>query len=113
MWFLNIVYYTHRRFQILNFIYIEMKRHMQMGISLFSFVLMWVGWKLIYSENEQASWYLNILPFYCIILFGCYCLARLGLDLLTFNDYPEEIMKLTVDIAAAKEDLRQRGFKDN
>lgn len=89
-----------------------MKRHVEVGLTIISFILMWIGWKMVYANNKQISWYLNIMPFYAIILFGCYCLAKLGIDLLTFNDYPEEIIKLTVDIAAAKEDLRKRGFKE-
>lgn len=89
-----------------------MKRHVEVGLTIISFILMWIGGKMVYAKNKQISWYLNIMPFYAIILFGCYCLAKLGIDLLTFNDYPEEIIKLTVDIAAAKEDLRKRGFKE-
>ena len=27
-------------------------------------------------------------------MFGCYCLGKLGYDLVTFNDYPKEIQKL-------------------
>jgi dolichyl-phosphate mannosyltransferase polypeptide 3 len=41
-----------------------------------------------------VNWYTNVAPWYSLILFGCYCLAKLGFDLLTFNDYPKEIKKL-------------------
>lgn len=30
---------------------------------------------------------LNVLPFLLLIWLGCFCLAKLGYDLLTFNDY--------------------------
>jgi dolichyl-phosphate mannosyltransferase polypeptide 3 len=80
-----------------------------------------------------VNWYTDVAPWYSLILFGCYCLAKLGFDLLTFNDYPKEIKKLeqvgslshsfdapvltqflypTVqDIQNAKADLQKRGFK--
>jgi hypothetical protein len=33
-------------------------------------------------------------PLYLLVLLGCYCLARLGSDLLAFRDDPTEISKL-------------------
>jgi hypothetical protein len=33
-------------------------------------------------------------PLYLLVVLGCYCLARLGCDLLAFRDDPKEIAKL-------------------
>lgn len=37
---------------------------------------------------------IKTIPGYLLIVFGCYCLGKLGYDLVTFNDYPHEIQKL-------------------
>lgn len=34
------------------------------------------------------------MPLYLLVVLGCYCLARLGSDLLAFRDDPAEIAKL-------------------
>lgn len=36
----------------------------------------------------------KVLPWYTLICVGSYCLGRLGLDILKFNDCPQEIAKL-------------------
>jgi hypothetical protein len=36
-----------------------------------------------------------------------------GVDLLTFKDYPEEILKLEKDIKIAEIDLKKRGFNES
>lgn len=58
---------------------------------------------------------LNVLsltmPWYLLVSFGCYCLYKLGSDLLNFRNCPEEIKKLETDITNARKDLSKRGFK--
>jgi hypothetical protein len=51
----------------------------------------------------------NVLPCYALIAFGSFCLARLGLDLLTFNDYPEQILVLEKEIKLARKELENMG----
>jgi dolichyl-phosphate mannosyltransferase polypeptide 3 len=47
------------------------------------------------------------LPFYALIVFGCYLLARLGVAIFTFNDVPEAHAELQKEIELAKVELRQ------
>eukprot|EP01033_Poteriospumella_lacustris_P006331 gene6331-4546_t len=51
------------------------------------------------------------MPWYGLISLGCYCLYRLGMDLLNYRDRPDEIPKLAEDVKRAREDLQRRGFK--
>ena len=44
---------------------------------------------------QQLRFWLDVLPWYSLICFGCYCLSRLGIDILRFNDCPKEIEKMT------------------
>jgi hypothetical protein len=59
---------------------------------------------------DKLDWIVAIWPWYSLMVFGCYCLYRLGSDIISFNDYPEEITKLEKDILIAREDLKKRGF---
>ena len=60
---------------------------------------------------ETAEELTRVLPWYLLVSLGCYCLFRLGCDLLAFNNCPEEVKKLEADIVAAREDLKKRGLK--
>ena len=94
-----------------------MKRYLVYGTVLVVLVGIWLRMKIYYSattnQPEQQPWVfiVDVMPWYSLICFGCYCLTKLGYDLLTFNDYPEEIRRLEHDIRAAEADLQRRGFK--
>ena len=45
-------------------------------------------------ESEHVRWFIDVSPVYLVMTFGSYCLFKLGYDVLTFNDYPDEIGKL-------------------
>jgi dolichyl-phosphate mannosyltransferase polypeptide 3 len=47
------------------------------------------------------------LPFWALIVFGCYLLGRLGVAIFTFNDVPEAHAELQKEIEQAKVELRQ------
>lgn len=49
------------------------------------------------------------LPFYALIVFGCYLLGRLGVAIATFNDVPEAHDELQKEIEQAKAELRRGG----
>jgi dolichyl-phosphate mannosyltransferase polypeptide 3 len=90
-----------------------MKRHqIYTAIALIP-IIVWVCLKLGRGSiaDETEKWFVNVSPWYVLMSFGCYCLGRLGFDLLTFNDYPEEINKLEQDILCARTDLKKRGFE--
>ena len=90
-----------------------MKRHQLYFIGLILLVvlylLLWIfihshsflqEWDQIISSErsltaDKLQWMVSILPWYGLILFGCYCLMKLGSDLLNFNDCPKEIQKLS------------------
>ena len=100
-----------------------MKRYQVYFAVLLVLVGAWLRMKIFYmtegssvgtSPPEQQKpwvWIVDVMPWYSLICFGCYCLTKLGFDLLTFNDYPDEIRRLEQDIRAAETDLKQRGFK--
>ncbi len=109
-----------------------MKRHVAYGAILFCAIAIWIALKFSLSGASPSllTWFVDVSPWYCLMTFGSYCLGRLGMDLLTFNDYPEEIKKLEKvlfttksllgdlthfsvllkDIIEAKKDLKARGF---
>ena len=73
-----------------------MKLHVQYALILGGIIAFWCG--LQYNRGNIASeivvWYVDVFPLYCLMTFGSYCLFKLGYDLFTFNDYPDEINKL-------------------
>ncbi|RKU43034.1 hypothetical protein DL546_005130 [Coniochaeta pulveracea] len=50
-----------------------------------------------------------VLPFWALVSFGAYMLARLGWGVLTFNDVPEAHEEIVKEIELAKKDLRRLG----
>ncbi|KAM0721233.1 hypothetical protein Q7P37_003521 [Cladosporium fusiforme] len=50
-----------------------------------------------------------VLPFWAIVSFGAYLLAKLGYGVLTFHDVPEAHEELVKQIEQAKADLKKRG----
>jgi len=44
--------------------------------------------------NYRFLFIIDSLPCYLLMVFGCYCLGKLGVDLILFNDYPLEVKKL-------------------
>ena len=51
----------------------------------------------MYEQNRFLSRFIFIikaLPCYLLIIFGCFCLGKLGYDLISFNDLPSEVHKL-------------------
>lgn len=90
-----------------------MKRYQVYGAALLAVVGTWTRFKIVYHDaptDSKEKWVVDVIPWYFLICFGCYCLTKLGWDLLTFNDYPKEIGRLEEDINAAEVDLKRRGF---
>ncbi|KAJ5498383.1 hypothetical protein LT330_009984 [Penicillium expansum] len=58
------------------------------------------------NETVQTE-IIPVLPFYTLIVFACYLLARLGVAIFTFNDVPEAHAELQKEIELAKVELRQ------
>ena len=56
---------------------------------------------LIYTARDIQ------IPFYALISFACYLLARLGWAVMTFNDVPEAQESLQREIEIAKIELRK------
>ncbi|RYH27775.1 hypothetical protein EON65_13255 [archaeon] len=42
----------------------------------------------------SLRWVVATFPFTCLVAFGAYLLGRLGIDLITYKDYPNERLKL-------------------
>lgn len=89
-----------------------MKRSVTYFAIFFIMASSWAFMKFSRQQfSERVNWFTDISIWYLLIIFGCYCLAKLGYDLLTFNDYPKEIKKLEQDIINAHTDLKKRGYK--
>ncbi|KAF3386304.1 hypothetical protein F1880_000029 [Penicillium rolfsii] len=58
------------------------------------------------NETVQTE-IIPVLPFYALIVFGCYLLGRLGVAIFTFNDVPEAHAELQKEIELAKVELRK------
>ncbi|KAH9823400.1 dolichol-phosphate mannosyltransferase subunit 3 [Melampsora americana] len=52
-----------------------------------------------------------LTPWWLLITLGAYCLAVLGIGLLTVTDCSQAYEELVQDIAMAKSDLRRRGIQ--
>eukprot|EP01038_Epipyxis_sp_PR26KG_P004532 gene4532-6398_t len=97
-----------------------MKRSTQLGF-IYSFIVIsyilvriWTDYVSFPTDDyDFLQWIIHIIPWYSLMIFGSYCLGKLGYDLMVFNDYPDEIKKLELDIIRAKQDLLTRGFKVN
>lgn len=50
--------------------------------------------KSLHAHIPQIKFLLDVLPWYSLVLFGCYCLGKLGIDMLSFRDCPQDIPKL-------------------
>jgi Dolichol-phosphate mannosyltransferase subunit 3 (DPM3) len=74
-----------------------MKRWIKYSAAVCLVVSIWVYLKLTVGDEKGESerkWFVDVTPWYVLICFGCYCLTRLGIGLITFNDYPQETKKL-------------------
>ncbi|KAN0086523.1 Dolichol-phosphate mannosyltransferase subunit 3 [Elaphomyces granulatus] len=58
------------------------------------------------NETIQSE-IVPVIPFYALISFACYLLARLGWAVMTFNDVPEAQESLQREIEIAKIELRK------
>jgi dolichyl-phosphate mannosyltransferase polypeptide 3 len=56
---------------------------------------------------HSLTFVITKLPFYALISFACFLLARLGWAVLTFNDVPEAHESLQREIETAKAELRK------
>lgn len=70
-----------------------MKRYLSYLSALVTTVVIWfiIGIYGYLNQNKDIVWIFHVLPFIILIYFGCYCLLRLGWDLLMFNDFPSEV----------------------
>ena len=55
------------------------------------------------SEDQQFA--VDTFPYVVLVLTGSNILYRLGYDIFTFNDMPQEIPKLAEEVAEAKQFL--------
>lgn len=86
---------VHKRSHSPSLLLIIMKRSVAYGAVLIILASAWAYMKISSAHfSDRVNWFTNVSPWYFLIVFGCYCLAKLGFDLLTFNDYPHEIKKL-------------------
>lgn len=73
-----------------------MKRHQSALLLVFAVIFSYNALLILIPETATyPRWILSVLPWHALISLGCYCLFRLGSDLLRFNDCPQEIVKMT------------------
>ena len=66
---------------------------MSMLMSVFMLLSLWILSSYL-IETPYISRIIFTFPWLSLISFGSFCLARIGWDLLTFNDFPEEVKVL-------------------
>ena len=73
-----------------------MKRRTLYVAVLIAIAALWLGLKLKFKghENNKLVFLIDVFPWFLLMAFGSYCVTKLGYDMLTFNDYPEEIKVL-------------------
>ena len=72
-----------------------MKRSVTYALVAVISIAAWIYMKATKDAHSSLiNWFTDVSPWYALMTFGSYCLAKLGYDLLTFNDYPKEIKKL-------------------
>ena len=72
-----------------------MKRYQSYFLFLSLLVLMWsILMAFRHHTTDALRTTIITMPWYFLICLGCYCLAKLGLDIYFFNDFPQEIPKL-------------------
>lgn len=87
---------------------------------LSSYVLIFfIVWSLILSNlfpqfhpNNIQREIIFTLPFYLLIVFGCYSLFVIGWNLLIFRECPEAMKELEQNIGQARQNLKSYGFID-
>ena len=72
----------------------------------------WTGLKIGVKTEEfpNARQIVDYFPLLAVAAFALACAGKLGFDISTFNNYPQEIGKLEQDIIGARSDLKKRGF---
>ncbi|KAF9873400.1 dolichyl-phosphate mannosyltransferase polypeptide 3 [Colletotrichum karsti] len=81
----------------------------QQTISLALLVYLALYLQLVPVPAKIQEQIIPVLPFWVLVSFGAYLLARLGYNVMTFNDVPEAHKELVAEIEEAKADLRKRG----
>lgn len=73
-----------------------MKRRALYASVIFAIFAVWLGllFKLQGHADTKIVNIIKAFPLLLLMTFGSYCLAKLGYDMMTFNDYPQEIDKL-------------------
>ena len=73
------------------------KLHQKYALVAFVLVASWTVLQFRKNDFEsmQIRFYIDVAPLYLLMTFGSYCLFKLGYDVMTFNDYPKEIEKLS------------------
>ncbi|TKA75000.1 hypothetical protein B0A55_02640 [Friedmanniomyces simplex] len=61
-------------------------------------------------EKLQTE-FIPVLPFWAIVSFGAYLLAKLGYGVLTFNDVPAAHQELVKQIEQARVELKKKGVE--
>ena len=90
-----------------------MKKHQIYGLCAVIVIAVWSFLEFNKSliPNEIARWYIDVAPLFVVMTFGSYCLFKLGYDVVSFNDFPNEIEKLSYDVNAARAGLSAKQMK--
>ena len=77
---------------------------------IIAIILAFVSLNKLSSEidSDKLKFIISTVPYYILIIIGSYTLGRLGYDIYRFNDLPEEINKLALEVAEAREFLTKK-----
>ena len=83
------------------------------------FVFVWIAPRLtaitngMFHAHPRLDYHWNLIPLYCIILFGIYSGSIVLYRITQIKDYPESKKELLKDIQMAKKLLEKRGFRSD
>ena len=87
-----------------------MKRGPQLAITLGILSATWASVFFYAPLSPAVEQVVVLLPYTALIWFGCYSLATISINMLTFNECPEAAASLLEEIRDARDDLRKKGI---
>ena len=87
-----------------------MKRGPLLSIIISTSLATWAAIYYFMPMSEAAQMVVAALPLTALMWFGCYSLATISINMLTFRECPEAAASLLDEIREARRDLRTKGL---
>jgi dolichol-phosphate mannosyltransferase subunit 3 len=82
-------------------------------LSLILFVWAYLKFQVLAAHPDRTGVRATVdaFPYILLVWLGCYCLFKLGYDVLSYKNMPEAIDELKIEMDHARVDLKRKGFK--